>query len=514
MTNYLYNGVELPALPEWDKEKYPYAAIVETILLLFGDIKLLYFSSTPLAFSADGGASTKVLKATDNGHGVKYVIDPSQNHTEWTYSEDVELVSGESVTIVTGGLTSGGSVTWCNYDMTNYEDGSLHLAASDPVPVGVLSWQKHDAYKPNTEWDGKTFYRVMGKKWVKQDAVVPAETLPEPEPIPIYGVEWDYSQSSTKLARTDDAVTFSDPAPATTLTDTGTSPFDNVMPWYGMKRETIGTDEMVYIPMFYYKVTDDTANSKIKWQITYAPQEGFALHPGSGRYISRYHVSADYASVSGAMPMGGKTRATFRQNSHAKGDKWWLNDVATWSAIQILYLVEFADWNCQSALGRGQTSGALVATGATDTAAYHTIKRDGASNQYRWIENPYSNMRDWLDGSVNVSNRVWVGTDNAAYTDTTSGYTDTGLTIPASSGSHIKQLGISAVAPWMFIPTAIGGSGSTYIPDYSIGGSGTTLRVVGGKSSYAAEWGVFMYDSNDSVSFTAADVGARLIYIP
>jgi hypothetical protein len=25
--NYFYNGVELPALPEWDKEAYPYAAI-------------------------------------------------------------------------------------------------------------------------------------------------------------------------------------------------------------------------------------------------------------------------------------------------------------------------------------------------------------------------------------------------------------------------------------------------------------------------------------------------------
>lgn len=25
--NYLYNGVKLPALPEWDKETYPYAVI-------------------------------------------------------------------------------------------------------------------------------------------------------------------------------------------------------------------------------------------------------------------------------------------------------------------------------------------------------------------------------------------------------------------------------------------------------------------------------------------------------
>ena len=336
------------------------------------------------------------------------------------------------------------------------------------------------------------------------------------EPAPIYGVEWDYSKSSTKLARTDDAAIFADPAPATTLTETGTSPFDNLMPWYGMKRVTIGTDEMVYIPKFYYRATADSANSKIKWQVAYAPLDGFSLHPGSGRYIARYHTSAGYASVSGAMPIGGMTRATARTNSHAKGDGWWLNDVATWSAIQILYLVEFADWNSQVVLGRGQTSGAMIATGGTDGAVYHTVKRDNASHQYRWIENLYSNIRDWLDGSVNVNHRVWVGTDNVSYSDTANGYTDTGLSIPALGGAYITRLGISSVAPWMFIPTiASGGSSTTYVTDYTIGGStGTTMRVVGGKCIYDAQWGLFHYDSNDAYTFSAADVGARLIYIP
>ena len=184
----------------------------------------------------------------------------------------------------------------------------------------------------------------------------------------------------------DEAATFADPTPATTWTKTGTSPFDNLMPWAGMKRKTIGTDEMVYIPKFYYRVEDDQANSKIRWQITEKPKDGFSLHPGSGRYISRYHVSDGYASVSGAMPIGDMTRAEARTNSHAKGDNWWLNDVATWSAIQLLYRVEFADWNSQSTLGYGQTSGAIVATGETDSAIYHTIQRSSKSNQYRWIE--------------------------------------------------------------------------------------------------------------------------------
>ena len=29
MPNYVYNGTELPKLPEWDKSTYPYAVIVK-----------------------------------------------------------------------------------------------------------------------------------------------------------------------------------------------------------------------------------------------------------------------------------------------------------------------------------------------------------------------------------------------------------------------------------------------------------------------------------------------------
>lgn len=333
----------------------------------------------------------------------------------------------------------------------------------------------------------------------------------------VYGVEWDYSQSSTKLSRTNEAATFADPVPATDLTTVGTSPFDNVLPWSGMKRVQIGTDEMVYIPEFYFRVEDDQINQKMRWKITSEPKEGFSLHPGSGRYIARYHTSAGYASVSGAMPVGGLTRATFRTNSHAKGSNWWMLDIATWSAIQILYLVEYADWNCQTTLGGGQTSGSTIASGDTDSAMYHTISRSGKSNQYRWIENPYSNIRDWVDGNTMVNNRVFVSTDNSGFNDNdVTNYIDTGLTIAlGGSGAYITGLSISEAAPWMFIPTkASGGSASTYIPDHVMSGSGYATRVVGGSESNSGPWGLFKYDSNDNAGFAASNLGARLIYIP
>lgn len=46
----------------------------------------------------------------------------------------------------------------------------------------MADWKKHDTYKPNAEWNGHTFYKVIGNKWVKHDAVVPvAEAMPYPD---------------------------------------------------------------------------------------------------------------------------------------------------------------------------------------------------------------------------------------------------------------------------------------------------------------------------------------------
>lgn len=77
---------------------------------------------------------------------------------------------------------------------SSYDDLQITLTVPNPEPdtpdpeppEPVLAWQKHDAYKPNTKWDGNTFYRVMGGKWVKQDSVNPSvvvEDEPTGEPI-------------------------------------------------------------------------------------------------------------------------------------------------------------------------------------------------------------------------------------------------------------------------------------------------------------------------------------------
>lgn len=234
----------------------------------------------------------------------------------------------------------------------------------------------------------------------------------------IYGVEWDYSSSATTLTRIGDAAGFADPAPSTAADTAGSSPFDSILPWSGMKRYNIidgavsysqddtgfsmdAYDTVVYIPEFYYAVKNDPYNQKTRWAISPTARDGFEKHPGSGRYVGRYHtsvVSSTYSSKSGYSPKVNITRSTARTNSHAKGDSWWLMDYATWSAIQLLYLVEYANWDSQGMLGDGNDSGSVKASGGTDACVYHSFKCSGASNQYRWIEDPWSNVYDFVDG--------------------------------------------------------------------------------------------------------------------
>lgn len=363
--------------------------------------------------------------------------------------------------------------------------------------------------------------RVM---WVKS-----SEPAPSGE---IYGVEWDYSQPSTKLTRLENAASFSDPAPAKSLTAVGSSPFDSIMPWAGMKKYNIidsvvtyseddagfdmtAYDTMVYIPPFYYKAEKDTANSKWRWYISPEAQEGFTLHPGSGRYIGRYHTSTSYTSVSGATPISNITRATGRTESHAKGDNWWQMDFATWCAVELLYLTEFADWYSQSVLGTGQDNNTkTLYSGLTDSAAYHTVKLSNTSHQYRNIENPYSNLFTWCDGFVASSRAVYAGLDNGTFGDTTTNLNATGITLPQTNGC-IAGYGYCEEYPWAFIPDTVNGTDYTmYVSDRVISGLYERTLSVGGSYATYANYGFFCAYSNLQSEGKFMDIGSRLIFIP
>lgn len=349
-----------------------------------------------------------------------------------------------------------------------------------------------------------------------------------------FGVEWDYSSSSPVLTRTGDAAGFSDPVPATSLAGTGSSPFDGIMPWAGMRMCNLidgqvvwqgdpqfsetEHDTMVFIPEFWYKAEKDTAARKCRWSVSPTEREGYAKHPGSGRYVGRFHVSGTSSvlrSVSGASPIVSTKKSVLMASCRAKGAKMWMVDYATVAAVQLLYLVEFANFNSQLMLGFGNDTGAILATGLTSGAAYHTLKGNSTSNAYRWIENPFSNVYSYIDGIMMSTNAFYLGLDNASFSATTlAGLTKTEYS--CKTYGYQTALDIPAAFPFAFLPTAVGGSATTYTTDsiWLEGGTRNCLHGGGINKSYLTSYGMFCLSFEIALDSANAVTSTRLIFIP
>lgn len=350
-----------------------------------------------------------------------------------------------------------------------------------------------------------------------------------------YGVEWDYTNSSPTLTRIGLASEFSNPSIPTSASGTGSSPFDNVLPWSGMKRYNIidnevvyseddegfsmtNYDTMVYIPPFYYAAYQDEATSKWRWSISPTKKEGYALHPGSGRYVGRFHTSGDSTAVYSKGNQGAlanTTASSFRSYSHKKGAKWWAIDVATWSAIQLLYLIEFADFNSQSKLGQGYLYGPADSI-SYGTFGYHTYNGGVMSNQYRWIWAPFGHRSLFLEGLMVQSNQVYVGTNNSEFTFYVSSLKNAEITL-RKTGGYATSLRYSTKFPWVFIPDdAEGGSKTTYTTDgvYTNSNSNVCVPIVGNTANSSEAKGLFYLDVCSNQATSRGDWGSRLIFIP
>ena len=365
----------------------------------------------------------------------------------------------------------------------------------------------------------------------------------------VFGVSWDSSNPSTALTRLTKAndpnklVTVditTEPVPAVG-TGSGSSPFDSYMPWMGMEEYTLNNETgrvsakkgdpgftrtninlpvMVKIPEFYYKI--ERVGSIFRYYVADGPVDGLSLHPGSGdNYLGRYEAGEAssgtmgliLASYSGTTPSVSKTRSTFRDYARNMASGFQLRDIAAWCAYDLLYLVEYADWDGQKKIAQGLVNNPSVnKTGLTDAMVYHTGRANSSDNsavQYRWIENPWGNVSEFIDGINVYSQSVYICTDPEIYTDDTdTNYPYSNIKLPTSG--WIKGLGFSSVFPWAFIPNANGGSSISYIPDYTYSGPEWKVLNAGGHITSKQEAGLFFFHAGVTSSGTSNKVGARL----
>lgn len=351
----------------------------------------------------------------------------------------------------------------------------------------------------------------------------------------VFGVCWDTSNSSTALTRLTPStdpyglVTRSvtaEPVPAVG-TGSGSSPFDAYAPWNGMKECNLNASgtvtawkgdsgfsrsndyTMVFIPVFY--VAQKRSGTKQYFYVSDKPKTGMTKHPGSGKYIGKYHMNSYGRSSTNCNPWVNMTRA----NSRRSTPKFHIYDFATYCAIIFLYIVEFADWNCQSKIGRGYTdsdNSSAIRSGHTDSMTYHTGRASGTDGktavQYRWVENLWGNVFQWVDGFNANGTTAYACTDPSKYADdTANGYTNIG-TLPA--GDWIRDLTVTDNG--LLIPKTTGGSTTTYVPDYVYSSSsGWRVLCVGGGWGYGAYAGLLCFLANDASSYSYSGISARLL---
>ena len=143
---YLYNGVWLPKLPEWDKEQYPYAWIEylglntgwlfvsQTPLYATGSIFNNYIGNLGQEVRNDSAKDTYSITFPrpdweDQSRTWKPTIDDDPR--EFVASLPCDPVDGAYDPVVGVNMFT---VFWSNHDVYD-ENGTLYLAASDPVPI-------------------------------------------------------------------------------------------------------------------------------------------------------------------------------------------------------------------------------------------------------------------------------------------------------------------------------------------------------------------------------------------
>lgn len=330
---------------------------------------------------------------------------------------------------------------------------------------------------------------------------------------------------------------------------------------------------MVEQPKFYYKVVPMVLEKGVKgmkirkarYYVSDTLKPGFKVHPAfvengnvnpyiylaafegslfdtsANAYILDNAQVADFAadklsSVAGTKPAGGDTqnltRANVRLLAQKRGKGWEQAYAATAAASQLLMLIEYASFNMQTAIGRGNTDqGSSAAniqyTGATvslGNASGAVINANGIQIiSYRGEENFWGNIWTWVDG-MNEENpdpfesgqagTLHVADHGFADNSKASPYKNTGIH-PIQGGGYVSAFGYSEEFDWLFIGVEFSGNDALPVGDYHWNQNpGWRVALLGGCCDNGSTAGAFCWSLYGAASTRHWRIGGRLVYVP
>ena len=246
------------------------------------------------------------------------------------------------------------------------------------------------------------------------------------------------------------------------------------------------------------------------------------------------------SSVSGCAPITGcvanGTRAHFRVYGSNRGAGWSQIFMDALSAIQLLYLIEYASFYSQSVIGAGISA-------VTDWVAYNNynpLAKTGNSNaignasgnnagstscatestkymSYRGIENWYGHIYKWTDG-FNINNNIPYLCNNPANfaDDTATNYTRAVDVLAAD----ITMIGADGYQNFLaktgrgFLPTSVAApaDASHKITDYYYQGAGWRVALSGGSAFNGTLAGGFYLLCCNAAAYLTRNFGGRLVF--
>ena len=408
-------------------------------------------------------------------------------------------------------------------------------------------------------------------------------TRPAQSASDVIGVEWDRESSSVALRRIDiDGNTVDLTSPTTyfdehaiygnmvrvrinslgQVLETGNGRGDGIS-----SLSNPGTHIMVRIPRAYFKhyrcdgsgIEDPTGRYE-RYLVSSTPRSGFTLDPAfyaRGRtsnpaeflYVGAFTGIVDgdiLCSRAGAASTVNQTMQWFENKARAVNPDllgWGIMDIHQLSLLKKLFIIEFATWNSQAAVGYGRVgstsqlvtgsaSGLLATNGTGGTTANQT-----SAMAWRGIENFWGNIYQFTIGFNGFTDKYRIINPDGSGTyaaDLSSGtYIETTGITPiwysnaqggslsgnASNGysyGYIKDLLFTDQTKGLFIPSLLGGSDSTYIPDhlYSVNPTNQpTIWLHGGHWAFALLAGAFVVGLLNPASRVDSGLGARVCFL-
>lgn len=351
----------------------------------------------------------------------------------------------------------------------------------------------------------------------------------------VYGIRRSLTTSSPVWERIKDAVGLVANA------QKGSTPvindFDSIYPWsdiitynydittqqttayYGdptFKFDGSNGEVLTRIPEFYWRRYRDSEYEYIlisKNKLAgFVKSETFSV----GRYTMSGSSSRVY-SRSGYAPLTSVNITTSRTYARKLGDGFGQMDWR-YFILQMLYLVEYADFDCQSKLGQGYTKGSHkgpINSGGCDFLGMKSGSVDGTNNTsviYRGIEDIFGNLWQFVDG-INISNwKTYICYDANKYAvDTFSGsYKAVGYT-NANVNGYAFKLGYDSANPMVAIATEVLGSDNNNTCDYYYQADGNRIALVGGAWAFSSGAGLWCWRLSVASSDAWNNFGARLL---